>query len=61
MGILPQDAERIVQVSQSPEYLRERQGLAQAYPPGGLLTLNPDVSNVVKIISTVARKPPGSL
>ena len=47
MGILPQDAERIVPVSQSTEYLREKTGAGPGISPGGLLTLNPDVSDVI--------------
>jgi CO dehydrogenase maturation factor len=47
LGILPHDAERIVPVSQSTEYLREKTGAGPGISPGGLLTLNPDVSDVI--------------
>jgi CO dehydrogenase maturation factor len=47
MGILPQDAEQIIPVSQSTEYLREKTGAGPGISPGGLLTLNPDVSDVI--------------
>jgi CO dehydrogenase maturation factor len=47
MGILPQDTERIVSVSQSTEYLREKTGAGPGISPGGLITLNPDVSDVI--------------
>ena len=55
MGILPQDTERIVPVSQSTEYLLEKTGAGPGISPGGLLTLNPDVSDVIDRFSvTVA-------
>jgi CO dehydrogenase maturation factor len=47
IGIQPQDAERIVPVSQSTDYLREKTGAGPGISPGGLLTLNPDVSDVI--------------
>jgi CO dehydrogenase maturation factor len=47
IGILPQDAEKIVPVSQSTDYLREKTGAGPGISPGGLLTLNPDVSDVI--------------
>jgi CO dehydrogenase maturation factor len=47
IGVLPQDAERIVPVSQSTDYLREKTGAGPGISPGGLLTLNPDVSDVI--------------
>jgi CO dehydrogenase maturation factor len=47
IGILSQDAERIVPVSQSTDYLREKTGAGPGISPGGLLTLNPDVSDVI--------------
>jgi CO dehydrogenase maturation factor len=47
MGIPPQDAERIVPVSQSTTYLREKTGAGPGISPGGLITLNPDVSDVI--------------
>jgi len=47
LGMLPQDAERIVPVSQSTAYLREKTGAGPGISPGGLLTLNPDVSDVI--------------
>ena len=51
LGILPQDAGRIVPVSQSTEYLREKTGAGPGISPGGLLTLNPDVSDVINRFS----------
>ena len=56
MGILPQDAERIVPVSQSTEYLREKTGAGPEISPGGLLTLNPDVSDVIDRFSVTVAK-----
>ena len=56
MGILPQDAERIVPVSQSTEYLREKTGAGPGISPGGLLTLNPDVSDVIDRFSVSVAK-----
>jgi CO dehydrogenase maturation factor len=56
MGILPQDAERIVPVSQSAEYLREKTGAGPGISPGGLLTLNPDVSDVIDRFSVSVAK-----
>lgn len=56
MGILPQDAKRIVPVSQSTEYLREKTGAGPGISPGGLLTLNPDVSDVIDRFSVTAAK-----
>jgi CO dehydrogenase maturation factor len=47
MGILPKDAEKIVPVSQSTGYLREKTGAGPGISPGGLITLNPDVSDVI--------------
>jgi CO dehydrogenase maturation factor len=56
MGILPQDAEQIVPVSQSTEYLREKTGAGPGISPGGLLTLNPDVSDVIDRFSVIVEK-----
>jgi CO dehydrogenase maturation factor len=56
MGILPQDAVRIVPVSQSAEYLREKTGAGLGISPGGLLTLNPDVSDVIDRFSVTVAK-----
>jgi len=56
MGILPQDAKRIVPVSQSAEYLREKTGAGPGISPGGLLTLNPDVSDVIDKFSVTVAK-----
>ncbi|HWS22180.1 MAG TPA: AAA family ATPase [Methanoregula sp.] len=56
LGILPQDAERIVPVSQSTEYLREKTGAGPGISPGGLLTLNPDVSDVIDRFSVSVAK-----
>lgn len=47
MGIPPQDAGQIIPVSQSTDYLREKTGAGPGISPGGLLTLNPDVSDVI--------------
>jgi CO dehydrogenase maturation factor len=47
LGILPEDAEKIVPVSRSIEYLREKTGAGPGISPGGLITLNPDVSDVI--------------
>ena len=56
MGISPQVAEKIVPVSQSTEYLREKTGAGQGISPGGLLTLNPDVSDVIDRFSVSVAK-----
>lgn len=56
MGILPQDAKRIIPVSQCTEYLREKTGAGPGISPGGLLTLNPDVSDVIDRFSVTAAK-----
>jgi CO dehydrogenase maturation factor len=47
LGVLPESAGQIVPVSNSAEYLREKTGAGPDISPGGLLTLNPDVSDVV--------------
>ena len=47
LGVPPMVAERIIPVSKSVEYLREKTGAGPDISPGGLLTLNPDVSDVV--------------
>jgi len=47
IGIPKAEAERIVPVSESTAYLREKTGAGADASPGGLLTLNPDVSDVV--------------
>jgi CO dehydrogenase maturation factor len=51
IGVPPLMAERIIPVSQSVEYLREKTGAGPGISPGGLLTLNPDVSDVVERFS----------
>jgi CO dehydrogenase maturation factor len=56
MGILPQVAEKIVPVSQSTDYLREKTGAGPGISPGGLLTLNPDVSDVIDRFSVSIAK-----
>jgi CO dehydrogenase maturation factor len=56
MGILPQVAEKIVPVSQSTDYLREKTGAGPGISPGGLLTLNPDVSDVIDRFSVTVAK-----
>ncbi|MFA4825797.1 MAG: AAA family ATPase [Methanoregula sp.] len=47
LGVPPEKAEQIIPVSKSTEYLREKIGAGPDISPGGLLTLNPDVSDVV--------------
>ena len=47
LGIPPPVAEQIIPVSKSIEYLREKTGAGPGLSPGGLLTINPDVSDVV--------------
>ena len=47
LGIPPEIAEQIIPVSKSVEYLREKIGAGPDISPGGLLTINPDVSDVV--------------
>jgi CO dehydrogenase maturation factor len=47
LGIPPAKAAQIVPVSKSVEYLREKTGAGPDISPGGLLTLNPDVSDVI--------------
>jgi CO dehydrogenase maturation factor len=47
LGISPEDAAMIVPVSQSTGYLREKTGAGPGISPGGLITLNPDVSDVI--------------
>lgn len=47
LGIQPQAAEQIIPVSQCGEYLREKTGAGPELSPGGMITLNPDVSDVV--------------
>ena len=47
LGVLPEKAGKIVPVSKSTDYLREKTGAGPDISPGGLLTLNPDVSDVI--------------
>jgi len=47
LGIPPEAAERIVPVAESADYLHEKTGAGQDISPGGLLTLNPDVSDMI--------------
>ena len=56
LGVPPPEAERIVPVCQSVEYLREKTGAGPGLSPGGLLTLNPDVSDVVDRFSVAVAK-----
>lgn len=56
LGILPQEAEKIIPVSQSTEYLREKTGAGPGISPGGLITLNPDVSDVIDRFSVTLSK-----
>jgi len=56
MGIPPHEAEGIPPVSQSTEYLREKTGAGMGISPGGLITLNPDVSDVIDRFSVRVAK-----
>jgi CO dehydrogenase maturation factor len=56
LGILPHDTDGIVPVSQSTEYLQEKTGAGPGISPGGLLTLNPDVSDVIDRFSVNVTK-----
>jgi CO dehydrogenase maturation factor len=56
LGIPLQDAAKIVPVSQSIEYLQEKTGAGPGISPGGLLTLNPDVSDVIDRFSIAVTK-----
>jgi CO dehydrogenase maturation factor len=47
LGVPPRQAGRIIPVSKSADYLREKTGAGPDITPGGLLTLNPDVSDVI--------------
>ncbi|MDD1693810.1 MAG: AAA family ATPase [Methanoregula sp.] len=47
LGVPPPEAERIIPVCQCVEYLREKTGTGPGLSIGGLLTINPDVSDVV--------------
>ncbi|MHB8163349.1 MAG: ATP-binding protein [Methanoregula sp.] len=47
LGIPPAKAVQVVPVSKSAEYLREKTGAGPDISPGGLLTLNPEVSDVI--------------
>jgi CO dehydrogenase maturation factor len=47
LGVPPPEVEQIIPVCQCVEYLREKTGAGPGLSPGGLLTLNPDVSDVV--------------
>jgi CO dehydrogenase maturation factor len=47
IGIPPHEAVHIVPVTRSIDYLREKTGAGPGMSPGGLLTLNPDVSDVI--------------
>jgi CO dehydrogenase maturation factor len=47
LGLPVETAGRIAPVSESAAYLREKTGASFDIPPGGLLTLNPDVSDVI--------------
>jgi len=47
LGVPPEITEQIIPVSKSTEYLREKIGAGLDISPGGMLTLNPDVSDVV--------------
>lgn len=47
LGLSAQDAAEILPVAGSAEYLRQKTGAGPDITPGGLLTLNPDVSDVI--------------
>lgn len=47
VGVPLEKAGKIIPVSKSAEYLREKTGAGPDISPGGLLTLNPDVSDVI--------------
>jgi CO dehydrogenase maturation factor len=47
LGVTPEKAGQIIPVSKSVDYLREKTGAGSDISPGGLLTLNPDVSDVI--------------
>jgi CO dehydrogenase maturation factor len=47
LGVSQKEAGKIIPISQSAEYLREKTGAGPDVSPGGLLTLNPDVSDVI--------------
>jgi CO dehydrogenase maturation factor len=47
LGVPPEQAARIIPVAKSADYLREKTGAGPDITPGGLLTLNPDVSDVI--------------
>jgi CO dehydrogenase maturation factor len=52
LGVTPEDAARIIPVSDQIEYLMEKTGSSQDVSGGGLLILNPDVGDVVPRFST---------
>jgi len=56
LGVPIEDAAKIVPVSQSIEYLQEKTGAGPGISPGGLLTLNPDVSDVIDRFSVIVEK-----
>ena len=56
LGIPLENAAKIVPVSQSIEYLQEKTGAGPGISPGGLLTLNPDVSDVIDRFSIPVAK-----
>jgi CO dehydrogenase maturation factor len=47
LGVPLKNVEQIVPVSKSVDYIREKTGAGPGISPGGLLTLNPDVSDVI--------------
>ncbi len=53
LGIPPEEAGLIVPVSESTGYLREKTGAGPDVSPGGLLTLNPDVTDVIDRFSVL--------
>ena len=47
LGVPQESAGQVIPVSKSADYLREKTGAGPDISPGGLLTLNPDVSDVI--------------
>ncbi len=47
LGVPPEQVKTIIPVAESAAYLREKTGAGPDISPGGMLTLNPDVSDVI--------------
>lgn len=54
LGLSPETSQKIIPVSQNPEYIREKTGAGPEISSGGLLSLNPDVSDVIDRFSVPA-------